>query len=162
MPVRAPQISGGSRGSCPMRRATTPPTFSRRANAAEFTACDGIRRVLIHVASRVASRSSEFRLSEVIAFDISILLMNLPRKDVPRVIARYSRVFCRAHFSGHAGRIKVFGAEGRKPSNQRDARRISRWRRFEGISSIRMIHVRSHGSGRDSLSRALIASIIFE
>jgi hypothetical protein len=83
MPFRSPHIAGGSRGSCPIRRATSPPTFNRSVNAsaAEFV---GIRRWLIHSASRRDSRSRESRRYVEVMLVTPIPPTRMPRTHSPR------------------------------------------------------------------------------
>src|SRR3984885_13516960 len=132
MPFRSPHIAGGSRGSCPIRRATSPPTFNRSANAsaAEFV---GIRRWLIHSASRRDSRSSESRPYVELMLVTPIPPTRVPRTHSPRAFTRCCLARLSAQRSGHAGRTKVLSTQGRKPSNHNDARSCSLYPRFDGM-----------------------------
>src|ERR1700719_2449506 len=87
MPFRSPHIAGGSRGSCPIRRATSPPTFNRSTNAsaAEFV---GIRRWPIHSASRRDSRSSESKPYIELKLVTPIPPTRVPRTHAPRAFTR--------------------------------------------------------------------------
>jgi hypothetical protein len=85
-------------GSCPIRRAMSPPTFNRSANASatEFV---GIRRWLIHSASRRDSRSSESRPYIELKLVTPIPPTREPRTHSPRAFSSGSPVGARIVFS---------------------------------------------------------------